>query len=71
MANDKALTDDNIRDLITEWLFQELWHNKTRPSDDIHAEYIRALMNLAGADGVLADEERNGSWVVKRPKASG
>jgi len=66
MANDKALTDDNIRDLIAEWLFQELWHNKTRPSDDIHAEHIRALMNLAEAD-----KERNGSWVVKRPKAPG
>ncbi|CAF3594986.1 unnamed protein product [Rotaria socialis] len=55
--------------MIGEWFFQEYWHSKRLPNDDISFEYVRALMNLAGADGVLADEERK--WILGNSAAKG
>ena len=69
MASDKATNDSTIRDMIAEWVFLEFWHSDIRPSDEFHFEYIQALMNLAGADGVLADEERK--WILGNQAAKG
>ncbi len=53
IGNNKSSTIDDASDLMAECLFQGFWQNKTRPSDNIHFEYIRVSMNFAGAVIIL------------------
>ncbi|CAF3561319.1 unnamed protein product [Rotaria sp. Silwood1] len=69
MTDNKVIDDSNIRELGAKWVFQELWHSSALPSDAMHLEYTQALINLAGADGVLADKERQ--WILGNAVAKG
>eukprot|EP01126_Amoeba_proteus_P023473 TRINITY_DN2358_c0_g2_i12.p1 TRINITY_DN2358_c0_g2~~TRINITY_DN2358_c0_g2_i12.p1 ORF type:complete len:178 (-),score=20.89 TRINITY_DN2358_c0_g2_i12:260-793(-) len=59
----------STRTVIAKWYFNEFWHCKRLPNDEVCFEYVRALMNLAGADGVLADDER--AWILGSNAAKG
>ncbi|CAF0822806.1 unnamed protein product [Adineta steineri] len=69
MASNNTINDDPVRNLIGDWYFNEFWHTTTRPSEAMHLEYTKALMNLAAADGVLAEEERQ--WILGNTAAKG
>lgn len=69
MANNNAKADVNMREVIAEWIFQEFWRSETLPSDTLHMEYTKILMNVAAADGVLADAERK--WILGNLAAKG
>ena len=69
MANNKVMDAVNLRDVAGDWLFREFWHSATRPSEVLYYEYTKTLMNLAGADGILADKERE--WILGNLAAKG
>ncbi|UJR38640.1 hypothetical protein I4U23_031305 [Adineta vaga] len=71
MANDKAKVDEkiNMHDVAADWFFQQYYHSETRPYHTLYHDYTKTLMNLAGADGVLADKERQ--WILGNLAAKG
>ncbi|CAF1521387.1 unnamed protein product [Adineta ricciae] len=70
MANDltsaKTVT---LRDRVGDWIFKHFWHSDMRPSPMLVREYTKVLMNVAAADGVLADAERK--WILGNFLAKG
>ncbi|CAF0978022.1 unnamed protein product [Rotaria sordida] len=52
-----------IDQLITQWIYQDYFQYKDRPpKGNITGIYAKALLDVAGADGVLTDAERK--WVL-------
>ncbi|UJR29847.1 hypothetical protein I4U23_017390 [Adineta vaga] len=58
-----------LRDVVGDWIFKHFWHSDMRPSNMLVCEYTKILMNVAAADGVLADEERK--WILGNFLAKG
>ena len=62
MSQGTEVNEHQLRNIAAHWFFKQLWNNPTLPDQSLYLEYTRALMNLAGADGVLADSERE--WIL-------
>ncbi|CAF1122124.1 unnamed protein product [Adineta steineri] len=69
MGNNISTTDVEVCDVAGHSLFREYWHYSTMPTPVSVHEYTKTLMNLAGADGILADEERQ--WILGNVAAKG
>jgi len=49
--------------LTTQWVYNDSYHYKDKPlSTKILYKYIKALLDVAGADGVLTEAEKK--WVL-------
>jgi hypothetical protein len=49
--------------LITQWVYNDYYKYKERLlKGNINKQYAKALLDVAGADGVLTDAERK--WVL-------
>ncbi|CAF2078258.1 unnamed protein product [Rotaria magnacalcarata] len=49
--------------LVTQWIYQDYFQYKDRsPKASVTSKYAKALLDVAGADGVVTDAERK--WVV-------
>ncbi len=52
-----------IDDLTIQWVYQEYYQYKNKPlSASVSIKYMKALLDVAGADGVLTDAEKK--WVL-------
>jgi hypothetical protein len=52
-----------IDDLTIQWVYQEYYQYKNKPlSASVSSKYTKALLDVAGADGVLTDAEKK--WVL-------
>jgi hypothetical protein len=59
-----------IEELIIKWIYEDMYRYKDRPlSPAINAKYIKALLDIAGSDGVLTDAEKK--WVLGYGAARG
>ncbi|CAF4719870.1 unnamed protein product, partial [Rotaria magnacalcarata] len=44
--------------LVTQWIYQDYFQYKDRsPKASVTSKYAKALLDVAGADGVLTDAE--------------
>jgi len=56
--------------LTTQWVYDDYYHYKDKPlSTKIFNKYIKALLDVAGADGVLTEAEKK--WVLGYAAARG
>lgn len=69
MATTETKTDPAVRETTGKWYFQTYWGSNTTPIESSILAYTQTLMNLAAADQVLADEERQ--WVLGNASAKG
>jgi hypothetical protein len=52
-----------VEQLITQWIYNDYYQYKDKPlPGNVTNKYMKALLDVAGADGVLTDAERK--WVV-------
>jgi hypothetical protein len=60
----------SIEELTTKWVYEETYQYKDKPlSPNINYKYIKALLDIAGSDGVLTDAEKK--WVLGYAAARG
>ncbi len=60
----------SLEDLTIKWVYEEIYQYKGKPlSSAINNKYIKALLDVAGSDGVLTDAERK--WVLGYGAARG
>ena len=60
----------SVEDLTTKWVQEEIYQYKDKllPAS-VNKKYIKALLDVAGADGVLTDAEKK--WVLGYAAARG
>ncbi|CAF1304948.1 unnamed protein product [Rotaria sp. Silwood1] len=52
-----------VDQLITQWIYYDYFQYKNRPpKGNINAKYAKALLDVAGADGILTEAERK--WIL-------
>jgi hypothetical protein len=60
----------SLEELTTKWVYEETYQYKDKPlSSKVNYSYIKALLDIAGADGILTDAEKR--WVLGYAAARG
>jgi hypothetical protein len=60
----------SVEDLTIQWVYNDYYQYKNKPlSASISSKYAKALLDVAGADGVLTDAEKK--WVLGYAAARG
>lgn len=64
------MSKQSIEDIAIQWISEEYYQYKNKPlSTSVSNQYIKALLDIAGADGALTDVERK--WILGYAAARG
>lgn len=66
----KEMPKQPIEDMINRWIAEEIYQSNGKSlASNVNQVYLKALLDIAGSDGILADIERK--WVLAYGAARG